>query len=159
MYRRIYLDRLWDRIRDRLIVRKRATQLPTNTVPASRALLDRLRARGTRLYLASGTDEEYMKHEVELLRLTPYFDGGVFGAIDDYRAFSKVILIRRIIDSTEFTGGEFLGFGGGYVEEITEPECRVVDEWKRRRLIGVGADFIAPNCLNLDEMVSSPFPD
>jgi hypothetical protein len=39
-----------------------------------------------------------------------------------------------------------------------EPECRVVDEWKRGRLLEVGADFIVPNFLGLDELLSSLFP-
>ena len=52
-------------------------------VPGSRALLEALRDRGLRLYLASGTDEVYMKDEADLLDVTRYFDGGVYGALDD----------------------------------------------------------------------------
>jgi phosphoglycolate phosphatase len=113
-----------------------------------------------------------MKREAGLLDVTRYFDGGVFGAIDDYRMFSKGILIRRIIGEMEFTGDQFLGFGDGYVEieevknvggtavglATAEPDCRTVDEWKRQRLIGVGADFIAPNYLELNEMLGALFP-
>ena len=40
-----------------------------------------------------------------------------------------------------------------------EPECRIVDEWKRQRLVGVGADFIVPNFLGLDELTHALFPD
>jgi phosphoglycolate phosphatase-like HAD superfamily hydrolase len=173
IYKRMYLDRLWERIRSRVRCLERGEVEPDEyLVPGSRALLEELRRRGMRLYLASGTDEEYMKREAELLDLTRYFDGGVFGAIDDYRRFSKGILIRRIIGEMEFTGAQFLGFGDGYVEieevknvggtavglATAEPECRAVDEWKRQRLIGVGADFIAPNYLELDEMLGALFP-
>jgi len=39
-----------------------------------------------------------------LLDITRYFDGGVFGAVDDYRNFSKAILIQRILANSEFRG-------------------------------------------------------
>ncbi|MEO7142433.1 MAG: HAD family hydrolase, partial [Bryobacteraceae bacterium] len=82
------------------------------------------------------------------------------------------ILIRRIIESAAFRGEEFLGFGDGYVEienvkqvggitvgvATTEPECVVIDEWKRKRLIGVGADFIVPNYLPHAQLVDALFP-
>jgi phosphoglycolate phosphatase-like HAD superfamily hydrolase len=141
-------------------------------VPGARALLESLAARGMKMYLASGTDEPYMKEEARLLDVARYFDGGVNGALDDYQSFSKGILIRRILSTAEFRGEELLGFGDGYVEieEVKnvggiavgvasqEPECKVVDEWKRRRLIGVGADYIVPNFLNQQELFSNLFP-
>jgi phosphoglycolate phosphatase len=174
MYKRIYMDRLWDRIRHRVKrLQDRQASPDEYLVPGSRLLLESLRERGLRLYLASGTDEEYMKREADLLDVTRYFDGGVFGAIDDFEKFSKGILVRRILESAEFTGPQFLGFGDGYVEieevkkvggtavgvAAAEPECQSVDEWKRQRLIGAGADFIAPNYLEIDNLVSTLFPE
>ena len=85
-------------------------------VPGTMDLLNALRDRGLKMYLASGTDDAYMKEEARLLGVTPYFDGGVYGALDDYKSFSKAILIQRIINSAEAAGEEFLGFGDGYVE-------------------------------------------
>ena len=112
-----------------------------------------------------------MHEEARLLGVIPYFDGGVFGALDDYKSFSKKILIQRVIASSEFRGDEFLGFGDGYVEienvrEVggttvgvasDEPDCLKVDEWKRERLAGVGADFIVPNYSAHGELVSTLF--
>jgi hypothetical protein len=80
-------------------------------------------------------------------------------------------LIQRILSSAEFQGHQFLGFGDGYVEieEVKnvggvavgvaseEPACMRVDEWKRKRLIGVGADYIVPNFLCREELLSSLF--
>jgi len=40
-----------------------------------------------------------------------------------------------------------------------EPECLTVDEWKRKRLVGVGADFIIPNYLGLKELNHALFPN
>ena len=68
------------------------------------------------MYLASGTDDAAMKEEARLLAIDRYFDGGCHGALDDYKSFSKAILIRRIIDAAEARGEEFLAFGDGFVE-------------------------------------------
>jgi phosphoglycolate phosphatase-like HAD superfamily hydrolase len=168
VYKRQYLDRLSHVIRDR-IEALRARRCPPDTylVPGSRAILEALKARGLRLYLASGTDEVYMKEEADLLDVSRYFDGGVFGALDDFAKFSKRILIQRILQSPDIQGGQLIGFGDGYVEieevkqvggvgvglATDEPECVKPDEWKRRRLIGVGADYIIPNYLGHEELL------
>ncbi len=38
-----------------------------------------------------------------------------------------------------------------------EPECLEVDQWKRKRLAGVGADYIIPNYLCRDELFQTLF--
>jgi len=172
-YKQMYLDLLWRKIEARVEgLRKGQVDPEEYLVPGSRELLERLKARGLKMYLASGTDEIYMKEEARLLGVTKYFDGGVYGALDDYKSFSKAILIQRILSTAEFQGNEFLGFGDGYVEieEVKnvggvavgvaseEPACSRVDEWKRKRLIGVGADYIVPNYLCGEELFSSLFP-
>ncbi len=173
VYKKMYLDRLWDVIRDRVDALRSGKASPEQyLVPGSRALLEDLKGRGLTLYLASGTDEEFVKDEANLLDISRYFDG-IYGALDDYKSFSKAILIRKIIDSAAFSGEQFLGFGDGYVEienvkEVggvavgvasAEPECQVVDEWKRKRLAGVGADFIVPNYLSLPQLMPILFPE
>jgi phosphoglycolate phosphatase len=172
-YKRAYLDLLHERIAGRLRELREGACAPEKyLVPGARALLEALRERGLRLYLASGTDEPYMRDEARLLDLEPLFDGGIFGALDDYKSFSKALLIERIIASAECRGEELLAFGDGYVEiqntkqvggvavgvATAEPDCRVVDEWKRRRLIGVGADYILPNFLDGEELLGALFP-
>jgi phosphoglycolate phosphatase len=172
-YKQMYLDRLWVKIEARVeALRKGQADPEEYLVPGSRALLEGLKDRGLKMYLASGTDEIYMKEEARLLGVTKYFDGGVYGALDDYKSFSKAILIQRILSTAEFQGNQFLGFGDGYVEieEVKnvggvavgvaseEPACAKVDEWKRQRLIGVGADYIVPNYLCGEELFSSLFP-
>jgi len=170
-YKRQYLERLHGRIAGRLADLRNGAPPDTYLVPGSRALLEALRARGLKLYLASGTDQDYMREEARLLDVTRYFDGGVYGALDDYKSFSKKILIQRILSSSDVAGGQILGFGDGYVEieevklvggvtvgvATTEPECRVVDDWKRERLIGVGANYIVPNYLCHEQLVGMLF--
>jgi phosphoglycolate phosphatase-like HAD superfamily hydrolase len=172
-YKRMYLDRLHERIGDRLRELREGACAPERyLVPGARQVLEALRERGLRLYLASGTDEPYMRDEARLLDVERLFDGGLFGALDDYKTFSKALLIDRIIASAECRGEELLAFGDGYVEiqntkqvgavavgvATAEPECRVVDEWKRQRLIGVGADYIVPNFLDGEELLGALFP-
>ena len=170
VYKRQYLDLLWQKIEHRIEELRQGASPEKYLVPGSRELLESLLDRGYKMYLASGTDEVYMKEEARLLDVTKYFSG-VHGALDDYKSFSKAILIQRIISSAEFRGDEFLGFGDGYVEienvkqvggvavgvATAEPECLVVDEWKRSRLVGVGADFIVPNYLESGELMGTLF--
>ncbi len=168
VYKHRYLDRLHVRIAHRLEELRSGNAPPEKyLVPGSLALLKGLRERGLHLYLASGTDEEYMRREVELLGVTGYFDGGVFGALDDYKSFSKRILIERILARSECHGREILGFGDGFVEienvkavggiavgvATDEAKCQVMDSWKRERLIGAGADYIVPNFLDQVELL------
>ncbi|MBM3814614.1 MAG: HAD family hydrolase [Acidimicrobiia bacterium] len=172
-YKHMYLDRLWVRIKNRVEELERGHCAPEKYhVPGTMPLLEALRERGLKMYLASGTDEIYMKREAELLGVVPYFEGGVYGALDDYKSFSKAILIQRIIQSAEANGEQFIGFGDGYVEienvkqvggvaigvASDEPECLKIDPWKRDRLAGVGADYIVPNFLCHQELMATLFP-
>src|ERR1700685_324043 len=103
-YKKMYLDLLWQKIQKRVEgLRTGQTDPEEFLVPGSRALLERLRDKGLKMYLASGTDEIYMKEEARLLGVTQYFNGGVYGAQDDY-SFSKAILIQRILSTAEFEG-------------------------------------------------------
>jgi phosphoglycolate phosphatase len=171
-YKNQYLALLNDRIRD-TITELRDGRCPPEkyVVPGARQWLEALRERGLKMYLASGTDQIYMREEARLLDVDRYFDGGVFGALDDYKSFSKKILIQRLIASAECAGDQFLGFGDGYVEienikevggvavgvATAEPECLAVDDWKRTRLAAVGADYIIPNFLCRDELMRTLF--
>jgi len=130
-------------------------------VHGARQLLEHLVARGLTLHLASGTDEPYLKREAELLGISPYFEGRIFGALDDYRSFSKKMVIDRILSEHCITGAELLSFGDGYVEisntkevgglavAVASDEAHNgsgrIDEWKRGRLVAVGADVVIPD--------------
>jgi phosphoglycolate phosphatase len=171
-YKKMYLDRLWTLISSRIDDLKAGRSAPEQyMVPGARTLLEVLKDRGLTMYLASGTDEIYMKEEARLLGVTHFFGGGVYGAQDDYKSFSKKILIQRIISNTGVGGDEIVGFGDGYVEieevklvggvavgvATKEPECAEVDPWKRERLIGVGADYIVANYRAHQHLIQSLF--
>ena len=173
-YKKQYLELLWEKIKGRVEELEKGDAPPEKyLVPGAIDLLETLKERGLKMYLASGTDQVYMRREADLLGVSKYFDGRVYGALDDYKKFSKALLIQKIIASAECRGEEFLGFGDGYVEiqnvkevggvavgvATQEPECRRVDEWKRQRLAGVGADFIIPNYLEKNELLAELFPN
>ena len=172
-YKRMYHDRLMATIEYRRQDLRDGKVSPEHyLVPGARAFLQSMCDRGLKLYCASGTDEVYTLEEADLLDVRQYFKGGIFGALDDYKSFSKEILIQRMISGMECKGDDLVGFGDGYVEiknvkdvggiavglATAEPECQVVDEWKRQRLVGVGADFIVPNFLAREELLAKLFP-
>ncbi len=158
-YKHEYHNRLWQRIEGRVAALEAGELSPEDMlVPGSIAMLEGIRARGVRCYLASGTDEHYVLHEAALLGLHPYFDG-MYGAQDDYRQFSKHMVIQRIISENNLSGPEFAAFGDGYVEiedtrsvggiavgvATDEAARQGIDAWKRERLIKAGADLIIPD--------------
>lgn len=128
-------------------------------VPMSLEFLQSLREMGINCYLASGTDVEFVKNEAELLGVAPYFDGGIFGALREYKKFSKAMVIQKILTDFELSGNELLIIGDGYVEienakavgAIAVGVASVEDNRynmnadKRERLIRAGADIIIPD--------------
>ena len=161
-YKHEYLSRLDNRISGRKqSLRDGSKAADEFLVHNSVALLDELRARGLTMILASGTDEQYVKEEAELLGLTPYFQERIYGAKDDYRLFSKKMVIERLIQENAIPGSQLLAFGDGYIEientkevgglavAVATDEANsgsgAFDEWKKDRLMGVGADIVIPD--------------
>ena len=138
-------------------------------VPGSLEILTGLRDRGVAIYIASGTDEEYVLEEVSLLGLTDFAPDRIYGAQADIASFSKEMVIRRILSENRVDGASLLAFGDGYVEiadskavggtavavasdEISRSgKC---DAWKRERLIGAGADIVIPDYHEADKLLA-----
>jgi phosphoglycolate phosphatase-like HAD superfamily hydrolase len=161
-YKNEYLRRLDLRIRSRIEgLRTGSISRDDLLVWGARQLLEDLRSRGLPLYLASGTDEIYVRQEAELLDVARYFGPHIYGAQDDYKTFSKKMVIERILRENQIDGAQLLAFGDGYVEientkqagglavAVASHEARngsgQMDEWKRLRLLGVGADVAIPD--------------
>jgi phosphoglycolate phosphatase len=160
-YKEKYHARLMDRIRERReALRSGASRPEDHLVPGALGVLGALRDRGLPMYLASGTDRTYVEEEAGLLGLTPYFDGRVYGAADDYTRYSKQMVIEQILRENRVEGSSLLGFGDGYVEIMNVKAAGGVavavasdesgrtgrpDPWKRERLVGVGADIVVPD--------------
>jgi phosphoglycolate phosphatase len=171
-YKRMYLDRLWLRIENRIRdLRERRASPEAYLVPGARRMLELLVDRGLKLYLASGTDHANVRDEAELLDVARYFEHRIYGAQEDLTSFSKAILVQQIVSRAGFAGDQLLVFGDGYVEieevkkvggvavgvATTEPACLAIDPWKRQRLIHVGADFIIPNYMAAGELIETIF--
>ena len=92
--------------------------------------------------------------------------------MDDYRKFSKEMVIERILRENRVEGSALLGFGDGYVEiqnikaaggvavAVASDEAGRTgrpDAWKRDRLIGVGADIVIPDFGESDALLDYLF--
>jgi phosphoglycolate phosphatase-like HAD superfamily hydrolase len=161
-YKNEYLRRLDQRIADRLQgLRGGALKPDRFLVVGARDVLENLRQRNVPLYLASGTDEPYVRREAQLLQIDGYFGKHIYGALDDYKKFSKKMVIQRILRENNIPGEQLLAFGDAYVEiqntkevgglavAVASDEANngsgKMDEWKRNRLLGVGADVVIPD--------------
>ncbi len=171
-YKHEYLRRLWERIAHRVEALKSGSVDPdAMLVRGSRALLDALRDRNVTCYLASGTDIAYVRDEASALRIDQYFGPHIYGALDDYKNFSKQMIIDRILRENDLHGPELVVIGDGYVEiengrsvggrtvGVASDEAHPggLDEWKRSRLIGAGADAIVRDFANLDSLLAHLF--
>ena len=169
MYKYDYLDRLWARIEDRVAALKQGRLDPTEmVVPGAMEILAELRGREVTCYLASGTDEPYVVDEAQALGVADFFNGGIYGALDDYQNFSKKMVIDRILNEHQLAGHELLTFGDGYVEientaavgglavgvASNESERQGIDAWKRQRLIEAGADIIIPDFRDFEPLLN-----
>lgn len=173
VYKDEYNRRLLERIRHRLDGLVDGSIRPEEmVVPGSFELLSGLKERGVTIYLASGTDEGYVLNEARLLGVTPYCNGGIYGAQKEYKLFSKKMVVENIIQTNRLGGGELLGFGDGYVEIENVKEtggyaCGVasneadrsgIDPWKRPRLLQAGADIIIPDYSEPERLLNFLFP-
>ncbi|MDE0483069.1 MAG: HAD family hydrolase [Candidatus Poribacteria bacterium] len=131
----------------------------TLRVPMALEFLQNLHELGVKCYLASGTDVEFVKNEAELLGVAQYFNGGIFGALREYKKFSKAMVIQKILTDFKLSGSELLIIGDGYVEienakavgaiavgvASVEDNVYNMNADKRERLIRAGADIIIPD--------------
>lgn len=112
-YHRRLESRVRERIRDLAEGRKTADDF---LVPGAKGLLDAMVGAGVRCCVASGTDVEFVREEVRILGLEPYVGDRVYGALPDYKSYSKEIVIREILRENDLSGPELLVVGDGYVE-------------------------------------------
>ena len=99
------------------------------------------------MYLASGTDEAYMRREADCWMSRATSTAGVYGALDDYKSFSKKILIERLIASAGMPGRRIPGFRRGYVE---------IENVKEVGGVAVGVATAEPECLGSRPVETEP---
>lgn len=171
-YKRIYNERMLSYIGDRIKALISGEIKPDEMmIMGARDFLEGLHRRGVIMYLASGTDHEYVLREASALNIMQYFKGGIYGALDHTEEHAKEKIIQRILDENKLSGDELLVVGDGPVE-IRSAKSRdaialgvASDEVnrhglnlrKRERLIGAGADIIIPDYTRYDDLISFLF--
>lgn len=168
-YKEMYLDLLWERIKDRVEGLKSGALRPEDhMVPGALDMLKALHQRGVNLFIASGTDQPNVIDEATALGVAQYANGHIYGATEDLLDCSKAMVIERLIRDNNLQGNELLGAGDGFVEieetkrvggvaigvAVDEKHPGHLDEWKRRRLAGVGADIIVPDFQEYENLIA-----
>ena len=114
---------------------------------------------------------EFVKHESDILEITPYLKGGIFGALKEYKRFSKEMVIKGILSDFNLGGDQLLIVGDGYVEiqnakavgaialGVASVENNIfnMNANKRQRLINAGADIIIPDFGEKDNLIEYLF--
>ncbi|UCF97272.1 MAG: HAD family hydrolase [Spirochaetaceae bacterium] len=160
-YKKIYNQQLLERVNKR--IDKICTgELGTAdfTLKGGIAFLQDLHHRGVRLYLASGTDQNDVVREAQILGYAEMFEGRIYGAVGDIKHEPKRKVLESILADIELGEGEqVVTFGDGPVEiqetrkrngiavGVASDEVRRygLDPVKRSRLIQAGADLIVPD--------------
>jgi len=171
-YKRLYNERLLFRVEERLRRLMNGELNPDDLmIMGSRNLLEEIYRRNVVMYLASGTDHEYVLKEAEALGITQHFGGRIYGALDHSEEQTKEKIIQRILDENNLHGDDLLVVGDGPVE-IRNAKSRdaialgvATDEvkrcglnfHKRKRLIVAGADLIIPDFTRFRDLISCLF--
>ncbi len=169
-YKRIYLGMLDERVKNRRQAVMDGLAQPEEWMLAGAADFVRtLAARGVRLYLASGSDHADVEREAGVLGLRSYFNGGIYGALDEDESHGKEKVIQAILDDHKLFGDQLLVVGDGPVEIREAISRRAIalgvasDEiarsgWnahKVERLVAAGADLLVPDFSQADRLVTA----
>jgi rfaE bifunctional protein kinase chain/domain len=159
-YKNIFNQELLKIVRGRM-EQLRTRQLGPEHFQISHAMqfLRELQRRGITLYLASGTDQGDVIEEAQALGYAGFFDGRIFGAVNDMRVDAKISVLERMNSEHGLSGHQFVMFGdgpmeiretrkrGGVAVGLASDEARTtgVNPSKRKRLVRAGADLIIPD--------------
>ncbi len=160
-YKAEYNKRLMESVMKRRQVAKGAPE--QFLMKGGRAFLDRLRAKGVRIYAASGTDDADVKAEAEILGIAHLFDE-IAGAKPMSEDCSKEATLKRLIGDGQ--GDGLLVVGDGPVEIRLGREAGAVtvgivgkerercgfDPVKVERLTAAGAHVLCDCFENADEI-------
>ena len=162
-YKHEYLRRLenGNRRPDRRPRRADRSHPTSLLVHAARPLLEHLRDRGLAPLPRQRDRRTRRQARGRAARHHPVFRRPHLRRPGRLQEFSKKMVIDRILAEHGITGRQLLAFGDGYVEientkqvgglavAVASDEANNgsgrVDEWKRHRLLGVGADAVIPD--------------
>ncbi|MBN1873928.1 MAG: HAD hydrolase-like protein [Anaerolineae bacterium] len=190
-YKRIYNERLLGPVRERLrtlegtpaaghqeAARQEAEGRASLMIAGAREFLHGLRDAGATLYLASGTDHEYVVEEATALGVAPLFGPHIYGARDvadteEQATYTKARVIQDILETYHLQGEELLVVGDGPVEirharargavalgvAADEDRRQGLNPRKRRRLLDAGASLIVTDFLHYDALLGYLLPE
>ena len=139
------------------------------TVKNAVAFLKQLQGRGLTLYLASGTDEQDVVREAEVLGYADVFQGRIYGAVGGISLDAKKAVLERILnDIGKDQARQVAAFGdgpveirethkrGGFTVGIASDEVRRfgMNPIKRTRLIRAGADLVIPDYSQMQQLLT-----
>lgn len=143
-------------------------------VSGVRTFLEALVSRGVKLFVLSGTVQPQVRAEAEMLGVTKYFEGGVFGNSEDPTRFTKMAMFKRFISEEGINPSELLAFGDGAIEienvrNLGGTAIGVAsneeqnggaerDERKAKQLREAGGLAIIPDYECVDELLKELFP-
>jgi len=167
-YKALYNEELLAMVRARIAKLERGELAPEDfELKGARALLERLHARGVKLYLVSGTDMADAQAEARALGYADLFEGRIYGAVGDVKVEAKRDVLDRLTREHDLSGRQLVTFGDGPVEVretrkrgglavgVASDEVRGfgLNPTKRARLIRAGADLIVPDYSQLDALL------
>jgi len=168
-----YLPSIRDAVTQRIATIRSGTCEPDAFVVwNARRALENLRARDITLIILSGTAEDDVRAETEVLGLAPYFRHHIYGSRPG-SSFSKKDVIDRIMREEGIEGHHLLAFGDGPVEigftkavgglaiGVASDEdvngSHRADAAKRHQLVAAGADAIVPDYKEVDALLALIF--
>jgi phosphoglycolate phosphatase-like HAD superfamily hydrolase len=173
-YKARYLEQLMIQVQARISqVETGACQPDESMLAGARNFLSGLQERDAQLYLISGTDHADVQREADVLGLTDFFAGRIYGALDAREAHSKARIIQRILEEYHLFGDELLVVGDGPVE-IREARAHGAialgvasdevartgwNEHKIARLIKADADLLIPDFSQVKKLFSLLYPN
>jgi phosphoglycolate phosphatase len=169
-----YASRLSDVIKERVAAIRRGDVSPESfLVHGTMPLLNQFRARDLTLIILSGTEQQWVQEEAELLGLTPYFGRHIYGSTADLMASSKEAVVSRLLAEENIAGEHLLSFGDGPVEiQVTKKVGGVavgvasdedvngsgkMDPQKQTLLKDAGADVLIPDYRDANALVECLF--
>lgn len=167
-YKKLYNERLLGPVRQRINQMDGSQATRDNLmISGARSFVQALDDLGVNLYLASGTDHQYVVEEAGFLGVKALFEPHIYGALDDAPDYTKERIIQRIIAENSLQGEELVVIGDGPVEirnakaygalalgiAADEDQRQGFNNRKVRRLQAAGADFIVSDFIHYQELV------
>tara|TARA_B100000579_G_scaffold408958_1_gene397543 strand:+ start:31 stop:789 length:759 start_codon:yes stop_codon:yes gene_type:complete len=133
-------------------------------IPGSIEFLTWLENKESVCAIVSGTEQDLVREEAQLLGISRFFGERIYGCTGDPLKYKKALIFSQLIRDTGASGNNIIAFGdgpteikeckrlGGYAVAICSDEEQVqsktCDPIKRTQLLAAGADTAIPNFIH-----------